>query len=46
MNNTDNKPWATTSLIKTIRHKDHLHLHVKKHSNNDTLKQYYKHFRN
>jgi hypothetical protein len=33
------KPWATKSLIKVIRHRDHLHLQVKKkNSNNDILK--------
>lgn len=40
------KPWVTTNIILSIRHRDHLHSQVWKHSENYTLKQFYNKFRN
>jgi hypothetical protein len=40
------KPWATTTLIKTIRKRDHLHSQVRKHPHNNQLKDYYLKYRN
>jgi len=39
------KPWATTAIIP-IRHRDKLHLSLKKHPLNEKLKQYYLKYRN
>jgi len=39
------KPWATTTIINSIRQRNRLHLHVKKHPLNLKLKDYYLKFR-
>ncbi|KAF0752799.1 Uncharacterized protein FWK35_00012261 [Aphis craccivora] len=40
------KPWATTALINSIRHRDHLHLQVRKYPLKLKLKDFYLKFRN
>lgn len=40
------KPWASTSLINSIRQRDHLHLQIRKHLLNSKFKEYYLKFRN
>lgn len=40
------KRWATTKIILSIRHRDHLHIYVRKHPENIMLKEFYNKFRN
>lgn len=40
------KPWSSTAIINSIRHRDRLHLQVRTYSLNIKLKEFYLKFRN